>query len=174
MKVSAQEEYGLRCILQVALHARRGRSNPLTLGEIAREEGLTVPHVAKLIRTLRKAGLVKSTLGRTGGYVLTRDASRISIAEVLAALGGGRLYDGGYCERHAGDLKVCTHMGDCSIRSLWGVLEELLEKVLSRTMLSELISSEKTMHAVLDERAPVACNGGAATVHCADCGLGEK
>ena len=174
MKVSAQEEYGLRCILQVALQVRRGRSNPLTLGEIAREEGLTVPHVAKLIRTLRKAGLVKSTLGRTGGYVLTRDASRISIAEVLAALGGGRLYDGGYCERHAGDLKVCTHMGDCSIRSLWGVLEELLAKVLSRTMLSELISSEKTMHAVLDERAPVACNSGVPVHRCIDCGQGGR
>ncbi len=174
MKVTSQEEYGLRCILQMALHARRGRSNPLTLGQIAREEGLTVPHVAKLIRSLRKAGLVKSTLGRTGGYVLTRDASRISVGEVLTALGGGRLYDGAYCERHAGDLKVCTHMGDCSIRSLWGVLEELLEKVLGRTMLSELISSEKTMHAVLDERAPVACNGGTATVRCTDCGLGGK
>src|SRR5437867_10039135 len=166
MKVSAQEEYGLRCILQIARHQRSGRSNPLTLAEIAREEGLTVPHVAKLIRTLRKAGLVKSTLGRTGGYVLTRDATRISVAEVLAALGGGRLYDASYCDRHAGDLKVCTHMGDCSIRSLWGVLEELLERVLRRTMLSELISGEQTMHAVLDERATAACGSGAAALHC--------
>ncbi len=174
MKVSAQEEYGLRCILQIARRQRNGQASPMTLGEIAREEGLTVPYVAKLIRRLRKTGLVRSVLGRTGGYSLRRTADTISLAEVLSALGGGRLYDTSYCDRHAGDLKVCAHMGDCSIRSLWGVLEELLEKVLSRTMLSELISSEKTMHAVLDERAPVACNGGAATVHCVDCGLGEK
>jgi Rrf2 family protein len=141
MKVTAQEEYGLRCILQIARHQRNGRGNPLSLGEIAREEGLTVPHVAKLIRLLRRAGLVRSVLGRTGGYSLSRTADRISLAEVLAALGGGRLYDTDYCDRHAGDLKVCTHMGDCSIRSLWGVLEDLLERVLRRTMLSELISS---------------------------------
>ena len=174
MKVSAQEEYGLRCILQIARHQRSGRANPLTLAEIAREEGLTVPHVAKLIRTLRKAGLVKSVLGRTGGYSLSRSGDKVSVAEVLAALGGGRLYDTSYCDRHAGDLKVCTHMGDCSIRSLWGVLEDLLERVLRRTMLSELISSEKTMHAVLDERAPVACNSGVPVHRCIDCGQGGR
>ena len=174
MKVSAQEEYGLRCILQIARHQKNGRGGPLSLGEIAREEGLTVPHVAKLIRTLRKAGLVKSVLGRTGGYSLSKIADKMSVAEVLTALGGGRLYDTSYCDRHAGDLKVCTHMGDCSIRSLWGVLEDLLERVLRRTMLSELISSEKTMHAVLDERAPVACNSGAPLHGCADCGQGGR
>src|SRR3989442_8975956 len=78
MKVSAQEEYGLRCILQIARHQRSGRANPLTLAEITREEGLTVPHVAKLIRTLRKAGLVKSVLGRTGGYSLSQTADKRS------------------------------------------------------------------------------------------------
>ena len=174
MKVSAQEEYGLRCILQIARRQRNGQASPMTLGEIAREEGLTIPHVAKLIRTLRKAGLVRSVLGRTGGYSLSRSADRISLADILAALGGGRFYDTGYCDRHAGDLKVCTHMGDCSIRSLWGVLEDLLEKVLSRTMLSELISSEKTMHAVLDERAPAACVGSGPAVRCTDCGQGGR
>ena len=174
MKVSAQEEYGLRCILQIARRQRNGHASPMTLGEIAREEGLTIPHVAKLIRTLRKAGLVRSVLGRTGGYSLSRSADRISLADILSALGGGRLYDTSYCDRHAGDLKVCTHMGDCSIRSLWGVLEDLLEKVLGRTMLSELISSEKTMHAVLDERAPAACVGSALAVRCTDCGQGGR
>ena len=174
MKVSAQEEYGLRCILQIARHQGSGRGNPLTLAEISREEGLTIPHVAKLIRALRKAGLVQSVLGRTGGYRLGRTADRISVADVLSALGGGRLYDTSYCDRHAGDLKVCTHMGDCSIRSLWGVLEDLLERVLRRTTLSELIGTEKSMHAVLDERAPVACNGGAAVQRCTDCGQGVR
>src|SRR5213593_5220008 len=127
MKVSAQEEYGLRCMLQVARHQRLGEGTPLTLGEIARDEGLTVPHVAKLIRKLRKSGLVKSVLGRAGGYTLSRAADEISVAEILAAL-GGKLYDTDYCAKHSGDLQICSHMGDCSIRSLWSVLENLLER----------------------------------------------
>ena len=155
MKVSAQEEYGLRCMLQLARRQEAGNAAPLALAEIARHEGLTVPHVAKLIRMLRKAGLVHSVLGRTGGYVLARDASGISLAEILAAL-GGRLYDTDYCNKYTGDLATCTHMGDCSIRSLWGVLESVLNQVLGHTMLSEMVGSECGMTAVLGGRAPEA------------------
>jgi Rrf2 family protein len=152
MKVSAREEYGLRCLMQLARRQRSGSGDPLSLGEIAREEGLSVPHVAKLIRTLRRAGLVTSTLGRTGGYVLARDASSISVQEVLAAL-GGKLYDTEYCKKFSGDLRSCAHIGDCSIRSLWGVLESLLERVLGRTMLADLVScTESGMSAVLGGR----------------------
>lgn len=158
MKVSAQEEYGLRCMLQIARHQRLGTDTPLTLGTIARDEGLTVPHVAKLIRKLRKAGLVSSVLGRTGGYVLRRPAQEISVAEILAAL-GGKLYDTDYCAKHSGELEICSHMGDCSIRSLWSVLENLLERVLSKTMLSELVRSEQGMAAVLDGKAPAVVSG---------------
>jgi Rrf2 family protein len=155
MKVSAREEYGLRCMLQLARRQRGGNGGPVTLAEISREERLTVPHVANLIRTLRKAGLVKSVLGRTGGYTLTRRAEEISVAEVLAAL-GGKLYDTEYCGRFSGEQAICAHMGDCSIRSLWGVLETLLERVLGKTMLAELISSEERMSAVLGDRTPAA------------------
>jgi Rrf2 family protein len=155
MKVSAQEEYGLRCMLQLARRQSEGNVNPLTLAEMAREEGLTVPHVAKLIRTLRTAGLVRSVLGRTGGYTLARGAGAISVGDILAAL-GGRLYDNDYCGKHSGDLAICSHMGDCSIRSLWGVLENLIGTVLGKTMLSELVRSERGMSAMLGARTPEA------------------
>ncbi len=151
MKVSAQEEYGLRCMLQIARRQSGGHEEPLTLAEIGRDEGLTIPHVAKLVRSLRTAGLVRSALGRRGGYTLARGADSISVAEILHAL-GGRLYDPEYCDRHAGDLEICIHTGDCTIRSLWGVLETLLEDVLSKTMLSEMLRTECDITAVLDGR----------------------
>lgn len=153
MKVSAQEEYGLRCMLQLARRQRNGAGQPLTLAEIARDEGLTVPYVAKLIRGLRTSGLVLSALGRSGGYTLARDAEEISVSEILKAL-GGRLYDPEYCNRYSGDQATCTHMGDCSIRSLWGVLETLLEGVLKKTMLADLVRTEQGMCAVLDGMTP--------------------
>lgn len=151
MKVSPQEEYGLRCMLQLARRQIGGYEEPLTLGEIGRDEGLTVAHVAKLIRMLRIAGLVRSALGRRGGYTLARGADSISVAEILHVL-GGRLYDPEYCDRYTGDLEICIHMGDCTIRSLWGVLETPLEDVLRKTMLSEMVRTECGMTAVLDGR----------------------
>ena len=151
MKVSAQEEYGLRCMLQLARHQRESIETPMTLGELARHEGLTIAYVAKMIRRLRRAGLVRSVLGRAGGYTLSRSAAEVSVGEILGAL-GGKLYDPNYCNRYSGDQATCAHMGDCSIRSLWGVIETLLDRVLGDTMLADLIGSEQQMCAVLDDR----------------------
>ena len=150
MKVSAQEEYGLRCMLQLARHQRESIETPMTLGELARHEGLTIAYVAKMIRGLRRAGLLRSVLGRTGGYTLSRSAAEISVAEILGAL-GGKLYDTDYCNRYSGDQATCAHMGDCSIRSLWGVIETLLDRVLGDTMLADLIGNEQQMCSVLDD-----------------------
>src|SRR2546425_11812681 len=66
MRFTAQEEYGLRCLLQIA----REPAGSLTIPEIAEREALTSAYVAKLMSVLRKAGLVKSTRGQKGGYRL--------------------------------------------------------------------------------------------------------
>jgi Rrf2 family protein len=151
MKVSAQEEYGLRCMLQLARCQRESGETPVTLAELARHEGLTIAYAAKMIRTLRRAGLVQSVLGRTGGYTLSRPAAEVSVAEILGAL-GGKLYDTEYCDRYSGDQASCAHLTDCSIRSLWGVIETLLDKVLGDTTLADLIGNEQQMCTVLDGR----------------------
>jgi Rrf2 family protein len=153
MKVSAQEEYGLRCMLQLARRQKDGSPEPLTLAEVARDEGLTVAYAAKLVRRLRRSGLVKSVLGRAGGYSLSRPAHDISVLDVLGAL-GGKLYTSDYCRRFSGERATCTHMGDCSIRSLWGVVEGLLDRVLGETSLSDLIGSERRVGALLNSRVP--------------------
>jgi Rrf2 family protein len=140
-------------MLQLARRQRDGRERPLTLAEVARDEGLTVAYVAKLVRRLRRAGLVKSVLGRSGGYTLARQASEISILEVLTAL-GGKLYTTDYCRRFSGERATCMHMGDCSIRSMWGVVEGLLDRVLGATMLKDLLGSEKRVGAILGARVP--------------------
>jgi Rrf2 family protein len=154
MKVSAKEEYGLRCMLLLARHQSEDRPEPLSLAEMARHEGLTVAYVAKLIARLRRAGLVRSVLGRSGGYTLAREPSEISVLEVLAPL-GMKLYHTDYCNRFAGDMKGCTHLEDCSMRALWGVVEGILDRVLGQTMLTDLTGSERHALALLDGRTPV-------------------
>ena len=72
MKVSAQEEYGLRCLLQLA---PLGEGEYLTLTQIAEREGISVANAGKLLWILNKAGLVSSIRGTKGGYRLARAAS---------------------------------------------------------------------------------------------------
>ncbi len=137
MKFSAQEEYGLRCLLRLAHQPDRS----LTIPEIAEAEGLSVPYAGKLMRALRQGGFVKSERGQAGGYALADLPERVIVGQVLAAL-GGRLVDDDFCERHAGTVDVCTHTVDCSIRSLWSSVQRMVDQVLSRTSLKDLLEKE--------------------------------
>src|SRR5437588_1671356 len=114
MKITAQEEYGLRCLLRLA---RAEADEPLTIPEIAAAERLTAPNVAKLLSVLRRAGLIESVRGRDGGYRLARPPADVRLGAVLLAL-GEPLYDGDYCDRHAGlDADgPCVHHDGCTLR----------------------------------------------------------
>src|SRR5262245_47549595 len=68
MKISSQEEYGLRCLLRLA----RAEDGQLSIADIAAGEGLSVPYVAKLLTVLRQGGLIDSVRGRAGGYHLAQ------------------------------------------------------------------------------------------------------
>ena len=147
MKLSSQEEYGLRCLLRLG-HAGEGTS--LTIAELTRAEGISAANVAKMMRLLRRAGLVNSTRGKEGGYTLSRSPEQINVGEVLATL-GGRLYDSRFCDRHKGGGAACTHMSDCSIRSVWRLLQDAIDGVLGRMTLRDLIRTESEMR---DWRGP--------------------
>ena len=89
MKITAQEEYGLRCLLRLA-EAPDGHS--LTIPEMATVEGLSPAYTAKILAGLRQAGLIESVRGRTGGYRLARNPTDIGLGSVLKVL-GEPLYD---------------------------------------------------------------------------------
>ena len=145
MKLSAQDEYGLRCLLQIA---RRGDEGSTTIPEISRAEGLTTEYVAKLLRILRRGGLIASTRGQSGGYSLSRPASEITVSDVLEVL-GGRLYEAGFCQRHSGSEDMCAHSTDCSIRTLWRAMQAALDQVLSQTTLKNLLCNEEEMISIV-------------------------
>ena len=138
MKFSSQEEYGLRCLLRIA---REGRGAGLTIPEISEAEGISGFYVAKLMRVLRRGGLVKSARGKIGGYTLSRPPGEIVVGEALALL-GGRLFESDFCTDHAGAENICTSSVDCSIRSLWKAVQDMVDRVLSKTTLADLLGSE--------------------------------
>src|SRR4051812_44224309 len=104
MKVSAQEEYGLRCLVQLA-HLKDGES--LTLSQIAKREGITVANAGKLLWILNKAGLVQSMRGTKGGYHLARSAGEIRLSEVIKVLDDNEV--DGHCKSYTGVMDVCVH-----------------------------------------------------------------
>jgi Rrf2 family protein len=140
MKISAQEEYGLRCLLQLAVAPDHTR----TIAEIAAAEGLSQPYVAKLLAVLRQERLVESVRGRTGGYRLTERPEKIQLGRVLRALGQPLYDEPDYCRRHAGTETEgsCVHsLQACSLRALWQTLETWLRHALDQLHLSDLLQS---------------------------------
>ncbi len=110
----------------------------MTIQEIGKREGLTTPHVAKLLMILRKSGFITSTRGQSGGYTIARPPHAIVVGDVLEAL-GGKLYDGGFCERHVGTHDVCSHSVGCNVRDLWEQVQTAIDSVVNRITLADLI-----------------------------------
>lgn len=152
MKITAQEEYGLRCLLQVARTAVDLPS--LTIPEIAAAEGLSPPYVAKLLRILRQGGLIESVRGRAGGYRLAGSPAQITVGEVLRVLGEPLFEEPDYCRQHAGTegRGTCVHAGACTLRALWATLEEWMRRTLDRVTLLDLLQGEGRLSAVLQAR----------------------
>ena len=148
MKLSSQEEYGLRCLLQLA---RAGERSSLTIAEMSEREGISAPNVAKIMRILRRAGLVRSTRGKSGGYRLARPPGDVRALDVLAAL-GGRLFDPGFCDRPAGVEIHCLNTRDCSIRPVLRGLQDAVDQVLGELTLASLLGTEDEVTVTLRPR----------------------
>jgi Rrf2 family protein len=140
MKISAQEEYGVRCLLRLA----RADGGPLTAPEIAAAENLSPAYATKLLALLRHAGFVEAERGRIGGYRLTHPPAEIRLGAALLALGEPLFEGDGYCEKHAGPETSgpCVHHGSCGLRGLWQALEGWMRHILDQVTLQDLLTGD--------------------------------
>jgi Rrf2 family transcriptional regulator, iron-sulfur cluster assembly transcription factor len=137
MKISAQEEYGLRCLVQVA---RQPGGASLSLRQIAEAEGISHAYAGKLLWILSHAGLVKATRGAKGGYTLARPSTEITLSEVIKVLDQDDI--DAHCSHYPGDLAACIHTGDCTIKPVVEGLNNLVHTVLSNITLAQLMGGQ--------------------------------
>jgi Rrf2 family protein len=146
MKVSAQEEYGLRCLLQLA---PLGAGEYLTLTQIAEREGISVANAGKLLWILNKAGLVTSIRGTKGGYRLARPASEIHLDEIIKVLDEDVLAS--HCNSYTGILDACVHTGNCGIRPVIVGLHDVVRRAMASITLAQLLGTESNVETTLHQ-----------------------
>jgi Rrf2 family protein len=146
VKLTTQEEFGLRCLLQLARAGGPEDTGSLTIPELSRREGVSPANVAKIMRLLRRAGFVRSIRGQSGGYALTRPPDQIVVSEVIGRL-GGPMFDADFCQRHSGVEDSCAHLGQCSIRPVLRHVQEAIDEVLGRLTLDSLLRDEREVAA---------------------------
>ena len=151
MKITSEDEYGLRVLLRIGkCQDKYGMSLP----QLSKAEGLSLPYVSKITGSLRMSGLITSTRGHKGGYLLSKPAIEITVNDAIKAL-GGQLYDDNFCGKHTGQFQICTSSVDCSIRSLWTMMQQMIDGLLDKVTLHELIGSEEdtafTLQKIVEE-----------------------
>jgi Rrf2 family protein len=149
MKITALEEYGLRCMMQLAL--TQG-DRPMTVAQVAENEGMSTEYAGKLLNLLGQAELVQSVRGRNGGFVLAKTAGEISVAAIVRALSTD-LFDSEFCERHTGAGETCVHQTSCALRPVWSTVSEIINHTLERITLRDLVGSEQQVTLDLQSRS---------------------
>ena len=149
MKFSTQEEFGMRLLLRIA---KSDSPHGLTIPEISELEGISISNAGKILRILRLGGFVEGARGQTGGYKLTSLPNEIIVNDVMIVL-GGKLYESGFCDLHAGIENICTNSIDCSIRSLWKTIQTMLDNVLSKITLQDLLGKEEDVNLLVSNYA---------------------
>jgi Rrf2 family protein len=135
MHLLAREEAGLQCLLRVALRGATG--TPVPIAQIAAGEELSGVYAAKLMRQLRLAGLVESTRGSAGGYLLSRPAEEITVWDTIRALDQSFL-PASPCDCDATDRVDCRRTTNCAVSSLWRRLGDEIRRALEAVTLAEL------------------------------------
>ena len=149
MKITAQEEYGLRCLLQVAQLTLRDEL--ASLEDIAKYEHISTDYAAKLLTVLRRANLVESVRGKSGGYKLAKPAEKIYLDEVIRCL-SGEFFEAESCDQFTGNDAKCVHISCCSIRSIWFSISHILFSVLKQVSLEDLLEKEDILNKYLKKQ----------------------
>lgn len=139
MKITALEEYGLRCLLQLA---REGQNSLVTVSQIAQSESLSNEYVSKIMTLLRRAGLIESVRGVTGGYRLVKPSGEITVADVSLAV-SQPIYDDEFCIGHKGLATECIHSDLCGVRTVWKAIADRVNETMRNITLENVLERHK-------------------------------
>ncbi len=137
MKISTKGRYGLRAMIDLALSG--GDGTPVYLSEIARRQGISEKYLEHIFSALHKGGIVKAQRGRKGGYLLSREADRITLGDIITTLEGP--FDLVDCAGNTSS--VCPRVDACVTRDIWQLLGERMQDVLSGYTLASLVEMQR-------------------------------
>lgn len=127
-QLSKKADYGLIALKHLAQHS----DGSVSAREIAVEYKIPAPLLAKVLQKLVRQGILASQQGTNGGYILARDASKISIVDVMEAIDGPIGMTP--CERGSN----CEQMERCSVRDPLMKLKVKVVRILGDTSIHEL------------------------------------
>ncbi len=141
MKFGVGVDYSLKALLVLA--ERYPSVQPLQVEAIATAQGIPENYLRRLLISLKRGGLVLSQKGPSGGYILARPPSRITMADVV------ELIEGDYVPVECleeGANSPCRRDQTCAMRDVWRQVRDQVNSILRSTTLEMLASKRKAAH----------------------------
>jgi Rrf2 family protein len=130
MRISARTDYAIQALAYMAASDSAG---PVKAEEIADAQGIPLKFLLGILGDLKNAQLVRSQRGAQGGFTLSRDASKITLAEIV------RLFDGPLANVRDSSLRTLSYAGPAeSLHEVWKAVRASLRSVLEVVSIADL------------------------------------
>lgn len=132
MKFSTKARYGLRAMIELALHHNEG---PVSVKTIAENQGISEAYLEQLMSVLTRRSLAKSIRGAQGGYFLAKDPETIKVGDVIRALEGPVVPV--ECVNREYPME-CSRSDKCVSKIVWERVRDVVDNALDSLTLQDL------------------------------------
>jgi len=140
MRLTTKSRYGTRLILDLGVY---GANKPVPLGDVSRRQNISLKYLEQLTVKLKKAGLIKSLRGASGGHMLAKPADQITIGQIVRTLEGHhQITDCADDQKDA--CGVCNKAGDCLSRWVWVEASNAMFNCLDNITVERLLNMANT------------------------------
>lgn len=131
MKISTKGRYGLRAVIDLAVHSN---GQPVLLKDIASRQKISRRYLERLFAVLKSVGIIRSIRGAQGGYLLAKEPDAINVCQIIEALEGPLVpVDCVF------DTSICKQTENCVTRDVWCNISTQIKKYFEEITLTELI-----------------------------------
>ncbi len=134
MKISTRGRYGLRILLDLALH---DNGSPRMIRDIAGSQRISEKYISRLIIDLRRAGMVKSVRGSRGGYRIARYPKNLTVLDVIEVM------EGPVSIIDCVTTESCDRQRGCAVRSIWCDMNNQIRSALAAVTLQDVIDRQR-------------------------------
>ena len=140
MKISTKGRYGLRILMDLALHESE---KPRLIRDIAKSQQISEKYISRLVIALRKAGMIRSVRGVNGGFHIAMKPEEITLLDVIEVMEGPlSIVD---C---VSAPKKCVHSKDCAPREVWCKLNDDIRALMRKTTLADILATYDRQNAL--------------------------
>jgi Rrf2 family transcriptional regulator, iron-sulfur cluster assembly transcription factor len=140
MKLSTKIRYGVRALCDMVDNPTGA---PAQIKDISKRQSLSARYIEQIFQKLKKAGIIKSVRGRSGGYLLTKKSEEITIGDVIRAIEGKDIRLVACLSKKKGAIKVCERFGDCAPSKIWEEASKRLMDYFNTVFIKEICNSQK-------------------------------